>query len=149
MRTPGVFEVGIALPAARRLAPWLGSTAVRTVRVVVVFARLLDRRTWLGTSYAVMSVVMAATVDAAVVVCVCLSAGLLVLYIGFPLLAFTLELASHVAGFERRRVEAFLGTHIPDPHGGAPIAREGARLGDAVSWKEASYAFCALALGPL
>ncbi len=95
-----------------------------------------------------MSVVMAATLDAAVVVCVCLSAGLLVLYVGFPLLTFSLELASHVAAFERRRVDAFVGVRIPDPHLGALSAERG-RLADPVSWKEAAYAFSALVVGPL
>lgn len=116
--------------------------------MLAVFTRLFSRRTWLETLYAVSSVLVAGTADAAVLICLSVSAGLVIVFIGLPGLVLSLRLASLVGEFERYRVAALLGAHIPDPRPELS-SRPASALSDLVSWKAAAHAFLSMPLGAL
>ncbi|NUT97805.1 MAG: sensor histidine kinase [Saccharothrix sp.] len=79
------------------------------------------------------------------------SAGTLVVWVGFPLLALTLVLARAAATAERSWLRAVLGVEIPQPYRplpeGNPYQRGKALMTDPATWRDFSYWLVMLPLG--
>jgi signal transduction histidine kinase len=110
-------------------------------------------RTWVETAYGIIALPLGLLWGTLAVVGLSVSAGLLVIGIGFPLLGLTLLMARAVMRRERRRARRWLRRDIPEPE---RIALTGPRLrrlprlfGDGGSWSDLAAMFVSMYTGLL
>ncbi|MFD2623607.1 sensor domain-containing protein, partial [Streptomyces chumphonensis] len=103
-------------------------------------------RAWRELGYVLTSLPVAVVVFSTLVTLVATSAGLLVTFVGVPLLAVTLLCARAFGAMERARARVLLGLDVPapgpvrTPRGkGGPAARTVAVLKDGASWRHVLY----------
>ena len=105
---------------------------------------LVQRRTYLETFDLLLDLVLGVVWFTVFTTLIAFGAGLLITFIGLPLLTATFYLARHVAHAERLRVGAFLGTDIEEPVYKPPKSnglwhRLTAPFADRTTWKELFY----------
>ncbi|GAA2291511.1 sensor domain-containing protein [Streptomyces kunmingensis] len=104
----------------------------------------VEGRAWREFGYLLLSLPIAITAFTWSVTMMSLGAGLLVTFIGVPVLALALAGARGIGALERARARALLGLEVgsPDPvrpRKGGPLAWVGATLKSGVSWRHLVY----------
>ncbi|MDK1472972.1 sensor domain-containing protein [Streptomyces sp. 549] len=106
----------------------------------------LSGRTWREFGYLLTGLPVAVTAFSVLITLFSASAGLLVTFVGVPLLAFTLLTARALGQLERARARALLGLDVAEPEpvglsagGSGPMARIGAVLKNGASWRHLLY----------
>nr|WP_240970642.1 sensor histidine kinase [Actinacidiphila epipremni] len=104
-----------------------------------------EARTWREFGYALVNLPMGIIGFVWTVTMLSVSAGLLVTFIGLPLLVFTLLGCRAIGRTERARARALLWLEVDEPgpartKGKGFLARVGAQLGSGVNWRHVMYA---------
>jgi len=125
-----------------------GTPALRRHRVPAVLRAPFGGRAWREFLHILLSLPIATATFVLAVTLTSASAGLLVTFLGVPLLALTLAVARGIGALERFRARALLGTEVPAPEpvragrrGGGPMAWVWALLRSGTSWRHLLYAF--------
>ncbi|PWI44679.1 sensor histidine kinase [Streptomyces sp. ICBB 8177] len=114
-------------------------------RVPAVLRAPLEARTWREFLYLLLSLPISVAGFAFVVAMLSAGAGLLVTFLGVPVLAAALAGCRALGAMERNRARALLRLEVDDPEpagrpGAGFMARVGAMLRSGVSWRHALYA---------
>ncbi|WP_443071730.1 sensor histidine kinase [Streptomyces sp. NBC_01477] len=113
-------------------------------RVPVAVRAPFEARTWREFGYALLNLPMAVTGFVWTVTMLSLSAGLLITFIGLPLLVLSLGGCRAIGRVERGRARGLLLLDVDEPgpvrtKGKGFLARMGAQLGSGVNWRHAIY----------
>ncbi|MEU7280478.1 sensor domain-containing protein [Streptomyces sp. NPDC045431] len=123
-----------------------GSGTTRHHRVPAALRAPLEARTWREFGYLLLGLPLSVFYFAVAIATVALGAGLLVTFLGIPVLAGGLAMCRGFGVVERARARVLLGVEIADPDpvrrgpGGGPMARVGGLLKSGVSWRHFLYA---------
>jgi signal transduction histidine kinase len=108
-------------------------------------------RTWLATFYLLLTLPLGILWFTLIVTGVALGLGLVVIWVGVPLLVVTIVVWVHAARLERWLIRTCLGVDIPDPSrrliGGSAFRRLRAIVTDPATWKDFVYLILLLPLG--
>ncbi|MEC4018843.1 sensor histidine kinase [Streptomyces sp. H27-D2] len=116
----------------------------RTHRVPAALRAPFEGRAWREFLYLFLSLPMAIVMFTFAITTVSVSAGLLVTFLGVPLLALGLAGCRGLGAVERSRARALLGLDVGAPQpvrpkGGGPMAWVGAMLKSGASWRHLLY----------
>ena len=104
---------------------------------------LLDPLFWRGALYLALSMGLGMAWFVSLIVAIPASIGLVIVWVGVPLLALTMIAWRGAARIERRLMKAAFGLDIPDPYKPMPqgslLAKWKAMAGDAATWKDLAY----------
>jgi signal transduction histidine kinase len=104
---------------------------------------LLDPLFWRGALYLALSMGLGILWFVSLVVAIPVSIGLVIVWVGVPLLALTMIAWRGAAKLERRLMKAAFGVEIPDPYKPMPqgslLAKWKAMAGDYATWKDFAY----------
>jgi signal transduction histidine kinase len=113
----------------------------------------LHPQTWAATGYLLLSMILGVVWFSLIVTLFATSVGLLVVWVGFPLLALSILCLRGIARFERGWARAALGVDIPDPYrppvAGSLWRRFHVMATDPATWKDFLYVTVLLPLGTL
>jgi signal transduction histidine kinase len=114
-------------------------------RVPAAVRAPFEARTWREFGYALVNLPMAITGFVWTVTMLSLSAGLLITFVGLPLLVLTLTGCRAIGRIERARARSLLYLEVDEPgpvrtKGHGFLARVGGQLGSGVNWRHAVYA---------
>jgi signal transduction histidine kinase len=104
----------------------------------------IEGRAWRELAYLVLNLPVGIVLFTYSITMISLGAGLLITFLGVPLLAFALASARGFGAFERARARGLLGLRIDDPDPVRPkkpglFSWTGAVLGSGVSWRSLLY----------
>jgi signal transduction histidine kinase len=116
----------------------------RTRRLPVALRAPVEARSWREFGYLMLSLPIAIAGFVYAVTMVSLGAGLLITFLGVPVLAAALAGCRAFGALERARARALLGVEIADPEplrrrGRGPMASMGALLRSGTSWRHLLY----------
>jgi signal transduction histidine kinase len=117
----------------------IASAEFRRPGLKTVLGAWFEARTWVCLAHISVGMVISTVTFVVVITAVSLSLGLLIVVIGFPLLAITLGLTQALGGLERGRYGLLLDEDIASPHvpaNGNAWAWFKKRVLSAASWKE-------------
>ncbi|MGW7068602.1 sensor histidine kinase [Streptomyces sp. NPDC054855] len=105
----------------------------------------VEARAWKEFGYVLLSLPISIVTFTFAVTMLSVGAGLLITFIGIPVLAAGLAACRGIGSLERVRARALLGVEVADPaplrpkNGGGPLAWMGAVLKSGVSWRHVLY----------
>jgi signal transduction histidine kinase len=110
-----------------------------------------DRRTWSELLYAVLGLPLGVGLFVFTVATISFSGGLLVTFVGLPLLAATGLISRHLGQVMRQLANALLGTDVPAPHpfraNPGLLGWIGSCLTDGTAWRARLYSVLKLPVG--
>jgi signal transduction histidine kinase len=104
---------------------------------------VLSSRPWRAAAFMLLSFPFGMAAFVALVTLAAVGFGLLIVWVGVPILAATMVGWTLAAGLERRRVRLFFGVEIPTPYRPAPdggvLRKLRGRAGDPAVWRDLGY----------
>jgi signal transduction histidine kinase len=136
------------MSAATHSIPAAGGRRNALVRA---YAPLFQKPTWSATLMLILGLPLGIAWFTVAVTMLSVSAGLMVTFIGLPLLAGTVQFGRLVGVVDRNRARGLMGAELPafprKPNDGSFIRRMGGYVADSGGWRGIGYSFLALPWG--